>query len=74
MKTLLIIVLILVGLIFTGSVLLMSPKWGLGTALGWLWGWDEYGSKKSLEWKLKKVALFSSIVFVIIALILPFVK
>ncbi len=74
MKTLLIIVLIVLGIIFTWSVLLMSPKWGLGAALGWIWGSDEYGSKKSLEWKLKKVALATSIAFVIVALILPFVK
>jgi protein translocase SecG subunit len=74
MRTLLIILLILVGIIFVGSVLLMSPKWGLGAALGWLGGWDEYGSKKSLEWKLKKVALVSACVFIVIALILPFVN
>lgn len=74
MKTALIIILILLGVIFAGSVLLMSPK-------GWLWaaiggfGWsDEYGSKKSLEWKLKKVALVSAILFIIVVLVLPYVN
>jgi len=74
MKTALIVILILLGIIFTGSVLLMSPKGWLGAAIGWI-GWsDEYGSKKSLEWKLKKIALITSILFVLIALILPFVQ
>lgn len=74
MKTLLIIVLILLGIIFVWAVLLMSPKGGLGMAIGGL-GWsDEYGSKKSLEWKLKKVALITAILFVIVALILPYVN
>lgn len=74
MKTALTVILILLGIIFTVSVLLMSPKGWLWAAIGWI-GWsDEYGSKKSLEWKLKKVALVTSILFVVIALILPFVQ
>ncbi len=74
MKTLLIVLLIISWIIFVGSVLLMSPKWWLGSAIGGLGGWDEYGSKKSLEWKLKKVALVTSIMFVVISLILPYVN
>jgi hypothetical protein len=35
-------------------------------------GAGEYGSKKSLEGKLKKVALVSIIIFVATALILPY--
>lgn len=74
MKTLLIILLIISWIIFVGSVLLMSPKWWLGSAIGGLgWG-DEYGSKKSMEWKLKKIALATSIIFVAISLILPYVN
>lgn len=74
MKTALIVLLILTWIIFTWSVLLMSPKWWLGAAIGWI-GWsDEYGSTKSLEWKLKKVALITSIIFVVIALILPYMQ
>ena len=74
MKTLLTILLVLSWAIFVWSVLLMSPKGGLGSALGGVWAWSEYGSKKSLEWKLKKIALITSKVFVVISLILPYVK
>lgn len=74
MKTLLIILLILSWVVFVGSVLLMSPKGWLGSAIGWIGSSDEYGSKKSMEWKLKKVAIVTSIIFVVIALILPYVN
>ena len=74
MRILLIIALIIAGIAFIGSVLLMSPKWGLGLWIGGMaWG-NEYGSKKTLENKLKKVALVSSIVFLLISIILPYVK
>ncbi len=74
MKTLLIILLIVSWIIFVWSVLLMSPKGWLGSAIGGIWGSDEYWSKKSLEWKLKKIALVTSIIFVVISLILPYVN
>lgn len=74
MRTLLIISLIFVGLIFITSVLLMSPKWGLGTAIGGIWGNSEYGGKKSMENKLKKIAIITGILFVIISIILPYVN
>ncbi len=74
MNILLIILLILSGIIFVWSVLLMSPKWWLGAAIGWMGGSDEYGSKKSMEWKLKKVAIVSISIFVVTALILPYVN
>lgn len=65
---------IIVGIVFVTSVLLMSPKWGLWAAISGIgWG-DEYGSKKSLEWKLKKIAVVTSIVFWVIVLILPYVN
>ena len=74
MRTLLIIALILAGIVFIGSVLLMSPKGGLGLGIGGMaWG-NEYGSKKTLENKLKKVALISGLVFLIASLILPYTK
>jgi preprotein translocase subunit SecG len=37
-------------------------------------GGNEYGSKKTLENKLKKVALVSGILFLIASLILPYTK
>ena len=74
MKLLLTIVLILSWIIFIWSVLFMSPKWGLGAAIGWAAGNSEYGGKKSAEWKLKKIAIATSIIFVIISLILPYVN
>jgi len=74
MKTLLIILLILSWIIFVWSVLLMSPKWGLGAAIWW-WAWSsEYGSKKNAEWKLKKVAIVASLVFIIVSVVLPYVN
>ena len=65
---------IIVGIIFTTSVLLMSPKWWLWAAISGIGGGDEYGSKKSLEWKLKKIAVVTSIIFVVLVLILPYVN
>ncbi|MCX6825040.1 MAG: preprotein translocase subunit SecG [candidate division SR1 bacterium] len=74
MRTLLIILLILAGIAFIGSVLLMSPKGGLGLGIGGMAGGNEYGSKKTLENKLKKVALVSGIIFLLASLILPYTK
>ena len=76
MYTLMLILLILTGIVFIGSVLLQSPKgggiWmGIGGASA---GGNEYGSKKTMERKLKKIALISGILFVIIVLFLPYVK
>ncbi len=65
---------IIVWIIFTTSVLLMSPKWGLWAAISGIGGGDEYGSKKSLEWKLKKIAVVTSIIFVFLVLVLPYVN
>lgn len=73
MKTFLIVLMVIIGIICVCSILLMSPKWGIWAALGWLAWSDEYGSKKSLEWKLKKIALIAAIVFLILVCILPYV-
>jgi preprotein translocase subunit SecG len=45
----------------------------------WIWGasaatGNEYGSKKTMEWKLKKICIVTAILFVAIVLILPYVK
>lgn len=74
MKIILIIALIVTGIIFVWSVLLMSPKGWIGFGIWGVSGSNEYGSKKMIESKLKKVAIISIIVFVIIALILPYSK
>ena len=65
---------IIIWIIFVTSVLLMSPKWWLGAAISGIGGGDEYGSKKSLEWKLKKIAIVTGILFVLVVLILPYVN
>ena len=74
MRTLLIIVLIIAWIAFIWSVLLMSPKGWLGLGIGWMAGGNEYGSKKTLENKLKKVALVSGIIFLLVSLFLPYTK
>ncbi|MFZ2150679.1 MAG: preprotein translocase subunit SecG [Candidatus Absconditicoccaceae bacterium] len=74
MRTILITIMILSGVVFIGSVLMMSPKGGLGLGIGGLSGSNEYGSKKSIEGKLKQVAVVSGIIFGLIALVLPYTK
>lgn len=75
MKTLLVVLLILSWIVFVVSVLLMSPKGGLGFGIGWASSSsNEYGSKKSIETSLKKTALVSGIIFGAIVLFLPYVK
>ena len=66
---------ILVGIVFIASVLLQSPKGGgIGMGIGGASaGGNEYGSKKTMEGKFKKIALISGILFVIIVLFLPYV-
>ncbi len=71
MKSSLIVALILIGVVFMISVLLMSPKGWLGFGIGGAGGSNEYGSKKSIEFTLKRVAMISGIAFVIIALAIP---
>ena len=76
MRTLLIIAMLITGIVFIASVLLQSPKGGgLGLGLGGASaGGNEYGSKKTMEWKLQKIAIITGIIFVIICLFLPYVK
>lgn len=74
MKTLFTVALILVGIVFVVSVLLMSPKGGLGLGIGWVSSSNEYGSKKSIEATLKKTARISGGIFCAIALFLPYIK
>lgn len=65
-------ILIITGILFVGAVMLMTPKGGLGAGIAGV-GWGgEYGSKKSLETTLKKVALISGSIFVVVSLILPY--
>ncbi len=52
----------------------MTPKGGLGLGIGGAAGSNEYGSKKSIETTLKKVALISAILFCVTALFLPYIK
>ncbi len=73
MKTVLVITLVVLWCAFMASVLMMSPKWWIGMWIWWFssW-WNEYWSKKSIEWKLKVVAMISGILFVWICAFLPF--
>ena len=70
----LVILMIISGIVFVGSVLLMSPKGGIGLGIGGFGGGNEYGSKKSLEGKIKYVAIVASILFVLSSIILPYSK
>jgi hypothetical protein len=74
MKAVLIIALVILWCVFMASVLMMSPKWWIGLWIGWFsaW-WNEYGSKKSIEWKLKIVAMVTGILFVGVCAFMPFV-
>lgn len=74
MHQLLMLALYISGIITIGSIMLMSPKWGLGV---WLWGVqssNEYGSKRSIEWSLKRAATICSIIFIACVLFLPYIK
>ena len=76
MRTLLIIAMLITGIVFIASVLLQSPKGGgIGMGLGGASaGGNEYWSKKTMEGKLKKIALISGVLFVSIVLFLPYVR
>lgn len=73
MKYLLLVLLALSGIVFVGTVMLMSPKGGLWVAFGGGAGSsNEYGSKKSLETSLKRTAYVTWVVFVVVSLVLPY--
>lgn len=59
-------------IILIWAIMLMSPKWGLWFWIGWA-GWNnEYGSKKSIEYTLKRVALVCAVITVLTFLALPY--
>jgi protein translocase SecG subunit len=68
----LVTLLVIAGLLFVWAVMLMTPKWWLWAGIAGIGGWWEYWSKKSLETTLKKVAVVSGSVFVIVSLLLPY--
>jgi protein translocase SecG subunit len=74
MTTLLNAILIITGLIFSICIMLMSPKGGLGFSIGGMSSNNEYGSKKSLEHTIKKVAYVTGIIFVVTALLYPYLN
>lgn len=74
MTTLLLIILLASGIAMSIAILLMAPKWGLWFGLGGMAGSNEYGTTKSIETGLKKVATIGAIVFVLASLIYPFSK
>ena len=72
MRNILIAIMIISWVIFVTSMLLMSPKWWLWAGIAWSGWWDNYWSKKSVEWTLKKSAIISAIIFMSTAIILPY--
>lgn len=74
--TILFTILILIsGLVFGLTTMMLSSKWWLGVIGGGIsWGSNEYGSKKSLETTLKAVAVWSGVIFVFFCILYPFVK
>lgn len=68
----LIILIIVSWALFIVSVLLMSPKWWIGFGIWGVSTSNEYGSKKSVENTLKKVAFVSIFIFLLSVLIYPY--
>lgn len=54
--------------------MLMSPKGWLGFWIWWVWWSNEYWSKKSIEYTLKRVALVCAILTVLCFLFIPYTK
>lgn len=54
------------------SVLLMSSKGGIWFGIGGSTSNNEYGSKKSIEHRLKRIALVAAIIFAATVVILPY--
>lgn len=74
MKTVLIIALVVSWIIFVWAVLMMNPKGWLWAWLAGVWWWGDYWSKKSVETTLKSVAYVTSIIFVAVSLVLPYIE
>lgn len=72
MTTVLNALLIISGLVFATTVMLMSPKWWLWFSLGGMSSTNEYGSKKSLEHNIKNVAYISGAIFVVVCVLYPY--
>jgi len=74
MVTLTFAIMILSGIVFMITIALMTPKW-------WIWFWvggmttsNEYWSKKSMEWTLKKSAIISIAIFTACAIVYPYMN
>ncbi len=74
MVTLTFAIMILSGIVFMITIALMTPKW-------WIWFWvggmatsNEYWSKKSMEWTLKKSAIVSILIFTTCAIVYPYMN
>lgn len=73
METVLIVLLIVSGLVLTGSVMLMSPKGGgLGAGITGVAAGGNYGSTRNVESRLKRIALISAVVFLVVSIALPY--
>lgn len=68
------IILIISGLASAISIMMMSPKWGLWFGVSGVSGasTNEYGSKKSLEHGIKRIAIIATVVFVCTCLLYPY--
>ena len=74
MATLVLVLMILSGILFIGSVFLMTPKGGIGFGIWGMATSNEYGSKKSVESTLKKTAIISIVFFTACALVYPYLN
>lgn len=72
MTTLLNIIIIVSGIVFATTVMLMSPKWWLGFGIWWASQTNEYGSKKSLEHTFRRAAYISGAVFIVACVLYPY--
>lgn len=67
------IIMIVSWAVLIWAIVLMSPKWWIWMGIWWASGGsNEYGSKKSLEWKLKNIAIICAVLFVVSSIILPY--
>lgn len=72
MITVLNVLLIISGLVFATTIMLMSPKWWIGFSIWGMNSTNEYGSKKSLEHNIKNVAYISGAIFLIVCVLYPY--
>lgn len=72
MSTILSILLFTSGVVFITAVMLLAPKWGIGFGIGGAAWSNEYGSKKSIEGSIKKVAFISIIIFIATVIVYPY--